>query len=662
MSQPANPPTSPAQEPLPSVNEPTLVLWRAAQTAAQTEAETTGIELAATLTVRPSDRSTLREYNPAHLPLYSLRDAPLPPLPDGRAVLMLGTRIGEGGMGLVRLGQQVSLRRDVAVKTLREGVTDVNAAGRLLHEALITGALEHPNIVPVYDLARDEADQPLLVMKRLEGRTWDQAIALRPPDATPEWYHWLEQQLGVLMQVCQAVHYAHSRGVLHRDLKPSNVMIGDFGETYVLDWGVAVALRPDSRDRFPLVAEAVQMAGTPAYMAPEQVEGGGQRLTPRTDVYLLGAILCQILTGHAPHECQPVMAALYSAWKSEMPDFPPHLPGELAAVCKRALARDPALRFATAEDLRLAIAAFLGHRSSVHLEQQASDRLRALRHQLRERAPTPDGGSLVDRQLLSRLFDEARFGFRQALAIWPDNQTATAGLQNCIELVLTYELDRGDVRRASVLLGELPRPVPELAARLEQVKAAAAAKEVEIERLRQLERQYDLGVGFALRRRLALLIGVVWAAAPVGIGLAVDRGHDVGLASLSASAVAFVLFVALTILLGRKKLLATAVNRTVALVLGTVALGLAAGRVMTFLDGASMAQMLARDHLLLFACTSALALAVDLRLFWAAGSFLAGGLAIALLPAHGFYITGIANLVAMVGLAVLWRERPVSAR
>ncbi|MBI5610424.1 MAG: hypothetical protein HY902_16220, partial [Deltaproteobacteria bacterium] len=333
---------------------------------------------------------------------------------------------------------------------------------------------------------------------------------------------------------------------------------------------------------------------------------------------------------------------------------------ELAAVCRRALARDPAMCFATAEDLRLAIAAFLSHRSSVHLEQQASERLRALRHHLRDRAPSPDSGSLVDRQLLSRLFDEARFGFRQALAIWPDNPTASVGLQNSVEVMLTYELDRGDVRRASVLMGELPRPVPELTARLEEVKAAATAKELEIERLRQLERQYDLGVGFALRRRLALLIGVVWAAVPVGIGIAVDRGHDVGLVALSISALAFVLFVVLAIAFWRQKLLATAVNRTVALVLANVAVGLAAGRLMTWRDGASMAQMLARDHVLLFASTAALALAVDRRLAWAAGSFIAGGLAIPWLPDWSFYITGIANLVAMVGLAVMWREQPES--
>ncbi|HLU49460.1 MAG TPA: serine/threonine-protein kinase, partial [Planctomycetota bacterium] len=205
-------------------------------------------------------------------------------------------------MGMVYLAEQKALGRKVALKALRPEAETTRGVEKLLEEAWIHGALEHPNIVPVHDIELDARGRPKVALKRIEGRHWGDWIA--SPERVASSFRVgdiLEWNLRVLAQVCQGVHYAHARGFIHRDLKPENVMIGEFGEVYVGDWGLALALRPDPNGRFPHVDEASEIAGTPAYMAPEMLGGSGRRLSERTDVYLLGGILYEILTGEPPH-------------------------------------------------------------------------------------------------------------------------------------------------------------------------------------------------------------------------------------------------------------------------------------------------------------------------------------------------------------------------
>jgi serine/threonine protein kinase len=199
--------------------------------------------------------------------------------------------IGQGGMGVVYRAEQTSLGRDVAVKTLLPERIDGESIAKLVREAWLLGRMEHPNIVPVHLLRLDERGQPMIVMKRVEGRVWRELIREQP----------LEAALRILVQVCNAVHFAHSRGVLHRDIKPANVMVGTFGEVYLLDWGVAVSLREDPRGLLPHVGQTEGLAGTPIYMAPEMLDGEPASLGVHTDVYLLGATLHHVLAGDAPH-------------------------------------------------------------------------------------------------------------------------------------------------------------------------------------------------------------------------------------------------------------------------------------------------------------------------------------------------------------------------
>ncbi len=230
--------------------------------------------------------------------------APLLPAHPGR--YELGEEVGRGGMGAVLRARDPHLNRELAVKVLRGG-GEPESLRRFVEEAQVCSQLQHPGIVPVHDLGRLEDGRPFFAMKLVQGRTLAELLRKRaqPADDLPRF-------LDIFGQVCQAVGYAHSRGVIHRDLKPSNVMVGAFGEVQVMDWGLAKVLRPHERGAAAFSAVRTvrsasgdesregQAMGTPAYMAPEQARGEVDSLDERADVFGLGAILCEILTGRPP--------------------------------------------------------------------------------------------------------------------------------------------------------------------------------------------------------------------------------------------------------------------------------------------------------------------------------------------------------------------------
>jgi serine/threonine-protein kinase len=298
-----------------------------------------------------------------------------------------------GGIGQVWLAHDTDLDRVVALKDLRpERSGDPSAWARFLEEAKITGQLEHPGIVPVYELARPAGGRrPYYTMRFVKGRTLTRAS---------QGYHArrengeagpldLRELLGAFVGVCNAIAYAHSRGVIHRDLKGANVVLGEFGEVIVLDWGLAKVLdREGPAAAAPPVkldcpgdrGETVQgqVLGTPGYMAPEQAEGRLDRIGYRTDVYGLGAILYEILTGRAPFtdtDSRDVLARV-----STEPPVPPRdqiatTPRALQAVCLKALAKDPADRYASAGELALEVRRFLADEPVTAFREPAATRL-----------------------------------------------------------------------------------------------------------------------------------------------------------------------------------------------------------------------------------------------------------------------------------------------
>ncbi len=418
--------------------------------------------------------------------------------------------LGQGGMGVVRLAEQVALGRMVAVKTLRPDRPGDGPALDLLREAWVTGMLEHPNVVPVYDIGLDDKNRPMIVLKRIEGHSWFELID--DPARVKELFGVEDQlawNLDILMQVLQALRFAHSRGIVHRDLKPDNVMIGDFGEVYLLDWGIAVSLKDDGSGRLPLARDATELAGTPCYMAPEMLGGkGGLPLSEKTDIYLAGAVLYEILTGQPPHQGETAQAVVASVVKSD-PPFPPEVPAELVKICRRAMDADPDGRFENAEQVRLALRGYLQRRGSMRLAEAADRRLESLLEAI------ADCGEVTDpakRQELYDLFGAARFGFHEALASWRDNQAAHDGLRRAIGAMIGFELEHGDPRAAAGLLAQMSSPPPGLKERVDAEVAAAKKRHDELERL---EQSLDSRIGTRTRTFGTLLMGAMFTLAPI---------------------------------------------------------------------------------------------------------------------------------------------------
>lgn len=416
--------------------------------------------------------------------------------------LVLGDVLGQGGMGVVHVAEQRSLRREVAVKRLAAGA-DESALASLLKEAWIGGLLAHPNVAPVHALTELDG-APAVVMKRIRGSSWRDA--LRDLSRLPEGERAepLTHHLRIFVAVCNAVHHAHQRGVLHLDLKPENVMLGRFGEVSVVDWGLAAGWGPSAPSWMPRADEIRSVSGTPDYMAPEIASASGAALSPRTDVYLLGATLHEVVTGKAPHRGGPALDRMLRAYRSEPFAYPAAVPAELAAILHRAMHRDPAERFASAEALRDAVERFLVDRRADARIAEAHDRVARLE------AAVEWGTGEAE---VARAFGGARFALREAEQARPGFEGHPALRERLHVAMARAALDAGNLALAEEHLRALTRSSEELRARLAALRARDAERSRRVRSLERLAEESDLDRGSRFRRRVlsasaaALLLG-----------------------------------------------------------------------------------------------------------------------------------------------------------
>ncbi len=295
----------------------------------------------------------------------------------------------KGGLGQISLANDTELNRQVAVKQIQPQFANfLEARERFLKEAKITGALQHPGIVPVYALGDDAEGQPYYAMRFIEGDSLSTAVeAFRKHKWDSERTRWIafRKLLGRFVDVCQAIEYAHSRGILHRDIKPANIMVGPFGETLVVDWGLAKELSESLRppNKMPALSGQCEgprgedtregtVAGTPGYMSPEQASGSIAALSSASDIFSLGATLLFVLTGKSPRP--GLLPFIPSDFRSVRKSVDVRVPDALLSICMKATAAVPSDRYASAAELAEEIEHWLSDESIVAGTESISER------------------------------------------------------------------------------------------------------------------------------------------------------------------------------------------------------------------------------------------------------------------------------------------------
>ena len=378
--------------------------------------------------------------------------------------------IGEGGIGAVYAARQASIDRTVALKMLKSDKVDEQQRGKFLSEAVITGELDHPNIVPIYDLGTNQNGALFYSMKRVRGTPWNKVIARKP----------LVENLEILMKVADAVAFAHSRHVVHRDLKPENVMLGDFGEVLVMDWGLALA--GVGGGKAPTGTHDPGMGGAPAYMAPEMAVGPVDQIDFRSDVYLLGAILYEIVTGKPPHTGPNVLGCLFAATRNEI--VPTEQSSELIDIARRAMATRREERHQSAQEFQAEVRAYQSHAESVLIGNRAGEHL---------------AQAIVSQQYAD--FSRALFGYQQAAELWSGNDEAFRGIERVKGAYAEAALSKGDFDLALSMLD------PSREAHADLHRRATVARAEREQRQQRLQAAKRLAVGLA-----ALVIAVGTAA------------------------------------------------------------------------------------------------------------------------------------------------------
>jgi serine/threonine protein kinase len=338
-----------------------------------------------------------RESTPAPEDVFEVLFRRLRIKREGFGRYRIKDEVGHGGMGIVLRVWDDELKRHLAMKLIRGGegtpddvVADASTVGRFLDEAQVTAQLEHPGIVPVHELGLDMQGNLYFTMRLVKGRNLGEVFELVRAGRTEEWNQ--TRALGVLLRACEALAYAHSKGVIHRDLKPSNIMVGPFGEVYVMDWGLAkvvavedraLAVLEESVDRediqserrsasgtpgSPHLTQGGHALGTPAYMSPEQARGDLAAMGPQSDVYSMGAILYHLLTGQMPYtkrrrdlEAHQVLAKVMQG-PPEPIQLAADRTAELVAICAKAMARRAEDRYPTVVELANDLRAYLERR------------------------------------------------------------------------------------------------------------------------------------------------------------------------------------------------------------------------------------------------------------------------------------------------------------
>ena len=377
--------------------------------------------------------------------------------PEG-ADYQIKDKLGEGGMGIVYSALQTAVNRIVAIKTIKaEKFENASARKQFFYEAEVTAELDHPNIPAIYELGKTEDGTLFYTMKLIRGIDWQKLLRKKTQ----------EENLEIFDKIADAVAFAHSKNVIHRDLKPENVMLGSFGEIYLSDWGLAVN-QSKNKD--------VEFGGTPEYMAPEMAKNQRNQIGKHSDIYLLGAILYQIVTGTLPHMGRTQRDRLEAAKKNYI--TPTDKQDPLIKIALRAMETEPSLRHKSVAEFQEEIREVKTHAESIADSKRASE-------------IADSASQLQDYDK----FVQAIFGFRAALDKWGGNDIAKFGLQKTRLAYGQCAFDKGSY---DVALQTLDRSLPEHVEVYEKATKAKLAVEQSKSRLKTLSRVFVAAVSTLL--------------------------------------------------------------------------------------------------------------------------------------------------------------------
>tara|TARA_R110002096_G_C14655898_1_gene726932 strand:+ start:302 stop:1999 length:1698 start_codon:yes stop_codon:yes gene_type:complete len=543
-------------------------------------------------------------------------------------------------MGVVHLAHQRSVDRFVALKTLKENDFDDVHKEQLMREGWVLGELEHPNIPPIYTIC-SHGDSPAIAQKRIEGQLWSRYLrkpeTLRQSLAVEDELEW---HLGILLKVIDAVRFAHGRGILHRDLKPANVMIGRFGEVYLMDWGLAVSLRAEHEGAVQLARDVFQAEGTSAYMAPEMLDPQLLGISEQTDVYQLGAILYEICMGEPPHAGAD-WREIQECIRRSQPSFRHGLPTELMMICRRALQAKPQYRFQSANDMRIALERFRRHRGANQLALEGESLLMELEVELL------GGGTLL--QDANERIAQCRFAFQQSLKAWPENDRAENGLLRCNVAGAELALQCDDPRQALALLETHPEsPLKNRCRNALQTKSEAAEL---AERLRLRScRQQDS----ASRRAAIACSALIWVFLPIYLELSLAA------TTYSSQGASQFAFLSVWLLVGRygdRWVSSTELNaKSYSMVLVATVLALVV-KLGSFKMGLEAEQAQVYDLFIFFTAGLLTTTLIDWRMWPTVVAYFAAFLMGASNPASSLWAMAASNAVLAITAVYVWRRQ-----
>ena len=547
---------------------------------------------------------------------------------------LLQELLGRGRSSLILTGQQQSLRRTVAFK--RSSLSrQADGQDSLTQEALVTASLEHPNIIPVYDLTWDEEGCPLMVMKQVEGSTWSSYLSQRPAFDNPRWSSWLRRQIQVLLEVCKALQYAHKHNIVHLGLKTDDIMLGDFGEVHIIDWGLAQVLK--SGESQPPSNEALPPGELYSLLFSE-------KLSERTDIFLLGMLLFEVLTGQPPVLCSDSPRKLDLSPLEDKPRL-------LREICEKAMDPDPEQRYQNVEVVQKALQEYLQHWSSIQISSQAVEKLTLLKQQIQD-----FDDEQKHREETDRLFAQCHFGFSQALELWKGNKEALHGLQESIETMIRFYLDQEAPAQVESLLHQLPQENPQLESEWRNLSYRLKVRQNELQKLRQLQKDYDPEVDAQLRRRSPLLLS--------GIGFVLILGIVVFLwqTTYTLSTEWYMVLDGVWLLsmsflgwLGRKEWFGTQVNRHLGMILFLDSVARLVLRGFALHQGMTLYQSFSMIYMLQFAIFSIIALFYGWRLFVCSGIYLLA-LVLSLFVHSQYWLDFMVDIPVLLLLARWYQE------